>query len=200
MPRSRHAPYPQPAGRGRSPRPGQIDRATLSSWSFLTPFLAFLEEVRFLALLDLPGQGFCGVMIPVARLLLTCQLKILLGIGSINLVPPTLFRERALLKLVGYATTQLQAGCCSRGQLPIGPMHKNILAGAVERLTTDELAALLNGTASRLAERGYFDHSQGTFALDASLLETTPHYHGAGLTKRTERTVTRKKGVMRWSA
>jgi len=114
---------------------GQVDLVTLSTWSFLTPFLAFLEELRFYALLDLPGQGFCRVMIPVARLILTYQLKILLGIGSINLVPTTLFRERALLKLIGYTTTQLQAGCCQRGQLPIGPMHKNTLADAIERLT-----------------------------------------------------------------
>jgi hypothetical protein len=82
--------------------------------------LAFLEEVRFSALLDLPGEGFCRVMIPVARLILTYQLKILLGIGSINLVPTTLFRERALLKLIGYTTLQLQAGCCQRGLLALG--------------------------------------------------------------------------------
>ena len=104
---------------------GQVDLVTLSTWSFLTPFLAFLEEIRFYALLDLPGQGFCRVMIPVARLILTYQLKILLGIGSINLVPATLFRERALLKLIGYTTTQLQAGFCHRGHLTIGQMHKN---------------------------------------------------------------------------
>lgn len=175
---------------------GQVDFVTLSSWSFLLPFLAFLEEVRFLALLDLPGTGFCRVMIPVARLLLTYQLKILLGIGSINLVPTKLFRERALLKLIGYTALQLQAGCCCRGQLVIGPMHKNTLADAIERLTADELAALLNGTATRLAARGFFDQSQGTFALDASLLETSPHYHGAGRTKRTERKVNRKKEVV----
>jgi len=175
---------------------GQVDFVTLSSWSFLTPFLAFLEEMRFYALLDLPGQGFCRVMIPVARLILTYQLKVLLGIGSINLVPATLFRERALLKLIGYTTIQLQAGCCRRGHVPIGPMHKNTLADAVERLTAAELAAVLNGTATRLAAQGCFDHSRGTFALDASNLETTPHYQGAGKTKRIERKVTRKGEVI----
>lgn len=175
---------------------GQVGFVTLSTWSFLIPFLAFLEEVHFSALLDLPGQGFSRVMIPVARLILTYQLKILLGIGSINLVPTRLFRERALLKLIGYTTVQLQAGCCQRGWLSMGPMHKNTLADAVERLTATELAQLLNATATRLAARGFFDHSPGTFALDASLLETTPYYRGAGKTTRIERKVNRQRQVV----
>jgi len=176
--------------------PGQVDFVTLSTWSFLTPFLAFLEEIRFYALLDLPGQGFCRVMIPVARLILTYQLKILLGIGSINLVPTTLFRERALLKLIGYSAVQLQAGCCQRGDLSNGPMQKNTLADAVERLTVAELERLLNATATRLASQGCFDHSPGCFALDASTLETTPHYRGVGMTRRSERRVNRKGQVI----
>ncbi|MBV9278618.1 MAG: hypothetical protein JOZ41_00910 [Chloroflexi bacterium] len=74
---------------------GQVHLVALSTWSFPTPFLVFLEEIRVSASHDLPGAGFCRVMIPVARLLLTCQLKTLLGIGSLNLVPTTLFRYRS---------------------------------------------------------------------------------------------------------
>jgi hypothetical protein len=76
-------------------------------------------------------------------------------------------------------------------------MHKNTLADAVERLTVAELADLLSGTAARLAARGVFDRSLGTFALDASLLvETTRHDQGAGMTKRIKRKLTRTKAVI----
>src|SRR5437764_2583290 len=135
---------------------GRIDLVTVSGWGFVAPFLAFLDRVGYCALLDLEGQGFVRVMIPIARLVLTYHLKVLLGIGSINLVPTQLFRELALLQLIGYTTTQLQAGYCQRGHLAVGPMHKNTLADAVERLTPEELASVLNGTVQRLGARGCF--------------------------------------------
>lgn len=165
---------------------GQVDLVTICGWGFVGTFLAFLDELRFYALLDIEGKGFKRMMIPVARLIMTYQLKILLGIPSINLVPTKLFRDVALLKLVGYTTTQMQVGFCQRGHLEAGPMHKNTLADAVERLTAQELEYLLNETVRRLAERGFFEKSKGHFALDATDLETTAKCIGAGLKKYTE--------------
>jgi Transposase DDE domain len=175
---------------------GQIDLVTISGWGFVSSFLAFLDELEFFAVLDLEGKGFHRVLIPIARLVLTYQLKILLGIASINLVPTKLFREIALLRLIGYTTTQMQVGFCQRGNLSVGPMHKNTLADAVERLSADDLERVLNGTAQRLAERGFFAQSKGHFALDASDLPTTAQYTGAGLLTKTERKVTQAKQVV----
>jgi Transposase DDE domain len=175
---------------------GQVDLVTISGWGFVSSFLAFLDELEFFALLELEGKGFQRVLIPIARLILTYQLKILLGISSINLVPTKLFREIALLQLIGYTTIQLQVGFCQRGNLPGGPMHKNTLADAVERLNVDDLEAVLNGTARRLAQRGFFAQSTGHFALDASDLPTTPGYAGAGLLTKIERKVTKDKQVV----
>ncbi len=180
---------------------GRIDLVTVSGWGFVAPFLAFLDELQFFALLELPGTGFKRRLIPIARLVLTYEVKILLGIGSINLVPTKLFREIALLRLIGYTTTQMQVGFCQRGKLAVGPMHKNTLADAVERLTADELAELLNRTAQRLAERGFFVPSKGHFALDASDLPTTAKYVGAGLLKKTQKKITKDQQVVeieRW--
>ena len=165
---------------------GDISLVTISGWGFLASFLAFLDELNFYALLDIEGSGFKRVMIPISRIIMTYQLKILLGIPSINLVPTKLFRDKALLKLIGYTTTQMQVGFCQRGNLAAGPMHKNTLADAVERLSAAELEHLLNGTARRLAERGFFKNSKGHFALDATDLETTAKCSGAGLKKYTE--------------
>ena len=175
---------------------GHVDLVTISGWGFVSSFLAFLDELEFFAVLDLEGKGFQRVLIPIARLVLTYHLKILLGIASINLVPTKLFREIALLRLIGYTTTQMQVGFCQRGNLSVGPMHKNTLADAVERLSADDLERVLNGTAQRLAQRGFFAQSKGHFALDASDLPTTRTYTGAGLLTKTERKVTKDKQVV----
>ncbi len=173
---------------------GQITLVTISGWGFVASFLAFLDELRFYALLDIEGTGFKRVMIPIARVILTYQLKVLLGISSINLVPTKLFREVALLQLIGYTTIQMQVGFCQRGDLAAGPMHKNTLADAVEKLTAEELEFLLNETAKRLAAGGFLAKSKGHFALDATDLETTPKCVGAGLKTYREWKVVREKG------
>ncbi len=159
---------------------------TVSGWGFVGEFLAFLDEIGFYALLGIEGKGFVRVMVPIARLIMTYQMKVLLGISSINLVPTRLFRQVALMKLIGYTTAEMATGFCERGKLLSGPMHKNTLADAVERLRAEELEQVLNETASRLRARGFFAGSKGHFALDASDLETTAKYAGAGVKKYTE--------------
>jgi len=168
---------------------GQISQVTVSGWGLAARFVAFVEQLEYAALLEVDGQGFQRVMIPIARLLLTYHLKVLLGIPSMHLVPTTLFREVALLQLIGYTTAQLQAGFCQRGHLARGPMHRDTLAAAVERLTAAEVEGILNAAVQRLVARGCLRTSRGHFALDASDLETTPTCQGAGTKTVPERTL-----------
>jgi hypothetical protein len=163
-----------------------VTLVTVSGWGFVGDFLAFLDEISFYALLGIEGKGFVRVMVPIAKLIMTYQMKVLMGISSINLVPTKLFRQVALMKLIGYTTTELASGFCERGNLAAGPMHKNTLADAVERLSAEELEQMLNATARCLRARGFFAGSKGHFALDASDLETTASYSGAGIKKYTE--------------
>jgi hypothetical protein len=165
---------------------GDVTLVTVSGWGFVADFLAFLDQIGFHALLGIEGRGFMRVMIPVARLIMTYQMKVLLGISSMNLVPTKLFRQAALLKLIGYTEGEMAAGFCERGNLSAGPMHKNTLADAVERLSAGELEYVLNETAIRLRTRGLFEGSRGHFALDATDLETTSGYSGAGVKRYTE--------------
>ncbi len=174
----------------------RVELVTVTGWGFVESFLVFLDEIRFYALLGIEGKGYQRVMIPLAQLLMTYQLKVLLGISSMNLVPGKLFGERALMKLIGYTAEQLRAGYCLRGNLSAGPMHKNTLSDAIERLTPQEVERILNGAVRKLRERGYFHKSSGCFALDATELETTRKYQGAGVRKHTEKRVTKAKQVV----
>lgn len=175
---------------------GRVTLVTITGWGFVAEFLAFLEHLEYFAVLDLEGRGYQRVLIPLGRLVLTYQLKVLLGISSMNQVPTTLFREVALLQLIGYTATQLQAGFSHRGHLAHGPMHKNTLADALERLTAEEIEYVFNGAVQRLVARGCFAESAGHFALDATDLETTPRYEGAGVKTYVDRKVDKHKQVV----
>jgi hypothetical protein len=163
---------------------GEVTMVSNASWAFIEPFLLFLQEVGFFELIGVDGKKFRRQMIEVSLLIMTYSAKVLLGIPSINQVPERLFRDRALMLLIGYSTEQLLSGFCHRGNEDKDkPMHKNVLADAVEKLTAEEVAYILNGAVKRLAERGVFKQSQGHFALDSSDLETTEHYRGVGKKK-----------------
>jgi hypothetical protein len=87
-----------------------------------------------------------------------------LGVATlcVNQVPGRLFRDRAMLLLIGYSTDQMVSGFCYRGyEDKQKPMHKNVLADAVEKLTAEEVAYILNETVKGLAQPGVFKASQG---------------------------------------
>lgn len=160
---------------------GEVSMVGGTGWSFVEPFLAFLGEFGFYEVIQIDGERFIRKMMAVSLLILTYEVKVLLGLAGMNCVGKTLFRDIALLKLIGYSTQQLQEGFCQRGNGDKQkPLHKNVLADAVEKLTAQELEYILNSSIQRLAAKGVFAESQGHFALDGSDLETTALYRGVG--------------------
>lgn len=194
-------------GSGHGPRPtrnqkevakrliaGEVNMVGGTGWSFVEPFLAFLGEIGFYEVIQIDGERFVRKMMAVSLLILTYEVKILLGLAGMNCVGKTLFRDIALLKLIGYNTRQLQEGFCERGYGDKQkPMHKNVLADAVEKLTAPELETILNRSIQRLAAKGVFAESQGHFALDGSDLETTARYRDVGMKTVTEKHWSRKE-------
>ena len=167
---------------------GEVAMVGGTGWSFVEPFLAFLGELGFFDILRIDGEKFIRKMAEVSLLLLTYQVKVLLGLAGMNCLGQTLFRDWALLKLIGYTTAQLREGFCQRGKAgKQKPLHKNVLADAVEKLTPDEVSYILNESVKRLAARGVWAGSRGHFAPAATGLETTPRYRGAGVKTVTER-------------
>ena len=173
---------------------GEVSMVGGTGWSFVEPFLAFLGDVGFYEVIQIDGERFIRKMMAISLLILTYEVKVLLGLAGMNCVGPTLFRDIALLKLIGYTSQQLHEGFCQRGYGDKQkPMHKNVLADAVEKLTASELEYILNTSIQRLVEKGVFAESRGHFALDGSDLETTALYRGAGMKTVTERHWSRKE-------
>jgi len=171
---------------------GEVPLVCATAWGFVEGLLRFMEEVGFWEVLDIDGERFERKLVSVCQLLATYELKVLLGIVSINQVEMKLFREVALLRLVGYTTQQLQEGICQRGYGDHKPMHSSTLAEALARLTEQELDWLLQETVRKLVKRRVLWASNGHYALDASDMETSAKFKGAGRKTITERRRTRQ--------
>ncbi|GFP31245.1 hypothetical protein, partial [Candidatus Hakubella thermalkaliphila] len=97
-------------------RQGRSDFITGTGWGFFDKFFSFLYALGFLALLDIKAKGYERMMLPLVKLLTTYSLKILLGISSMNQVPFLLFREIALLQMIGFTAQEIKEGICNRGK------------------------------------------------------------------------------------
>lgn len=148
-------------------------------WGFLDKFLIFLKTVGFLECLDVAGEGYTRRMITVSKLLLTYQIKILMGISSMNQVPHLLFGDIGLLMMLGYTAEQIENGHCNRGKGKGNrPLHKDTLADSLDRFSPQELEGILNGGVTLLARLGFIKDT--TFLMDATDLPTTEKCKGAG--------------------
>ena len=175
---------------------GEVTMLSHAGWGFVERFLVFLHELGIYELLKVDGHRFYRQMFNLSLLLITYEIKVLLGISSMNQLGTRLFKDLALLRLIGYTADQLASGFCRRGkQDSQKPLHKNTLADAVEKLTHQELEQIFNGAIQRLAARGVFTSSNGVFALDSSDLETTTKYQGRGCRTKQEKHFSKGKIV-----
>ena len=86
-------------------REGDIDTITGTGWGFLDRFFYFLYSIRFFKITDIKSTGYRRIMLPLTMLITTYSIKILLGISSMNKIPNLLFREVALLSMIGFTAT-----------------------------------------------------------------------------------------------
>lgn len=93
---------------------GEVSMVGGTGWSFVEPLLAFLGEVGFYEIIQIDGERFIRKMMALSLLILTYEIKVLLGLSGVNCIGKTLFRDVALLKLIGYSTRQLQEGFSRR--------------------------------------------------------------------------------------
>lgn len=178
---------------------GDYEIVSGQGWGFFDRFFQFLRVLGFLVLLEIQGAGFERKMMAVSQLLLCYQAKILLGIGSMNAVPETLFKDIGLLKILGFTAKEIQQGTNERWkgrgkEKPSGPMHQQTLANALENFTAWEIELLVNEAVKLLSKHGFIRGS--IFALDATDLETTKKYKNCGRVTRKEKRVNKKGQVV----
>jgi len=153
-----------------------------AGWGFLDHFFIFLFSLGFFARIDFRPKRVKRVMIPTVLMILTYEVKQLMGISSMNQLEEHLFRDTALLKIIGFTARQIQEGFCCRGKgKRQGPMHRDTLADLLSRFTAKEVDFIL-AEAVRVLVKHKLIRGR-TYILDATDLPTTKSYKGCGMKK-----------------
>jgi Transposase DDE domain len=171
----------------------------LDEGALLDDFFYFLQQLGVVDLLnDVRSTAIQREMVPVVQYVLLYSVKTLFGVDSMNALPPLLFRDEALMRLVGFNAQQVRQGVCQRGAAKrrgprtTGPICPDTLAENIVQLNVRDLEALFNGVIRALAKMGLFAPKM-TGISDATDLETTAQYEGCGQVTR-RRKVTDKRG------
>jgi hypothetical protein len=153
-----------------------------AGWGFLDHFFIFLFSLGFLARVDFRLKRVKRVMVPTLLMILTYEVKQLMGISSMNQLEEHLFRDTALLKIIGFTARQIQEGFCQRGKgKRRGPMHRDTLADFLSRFTAKEVDFILEEAVRVLVKHKLVRGK--TYILDATDLPTTKRYRGCGVKK-----------------
>jgi len=164
-----------------------------AGWGFLDHFFIFLFSLGFFARIDFHPKRVKRVMIPTVLMILTYEVKQLMGISSMNQVEEHLFRDTALLKIIGFTARQIQAGFCHRGKgKRRGPMHRDTLADFLSKFSSKEVDFILREAVRVLVKHKLIRGR--TYILDATDLPTTKRYKGCGVKKVVRREWSSKEG------
>jgi hypothetical protein len=153
-----------------------------AGWGFLDHFFIFLFSLGFFARIDFRPKRVKRVMIPTVLMILTYEVKQLMGISSMNQLEEHLFRDTALLKIIGFTARQIQEGFCCRGKgKRREPMHRDTLADLLSKFSSKEVDFILREAVRVLVKHRLIRGR--TYILDATDLPTTKHYKGCGMKK-----------------
>jgi len=153
-----------------------------AGWGFLDHFFIFLFSLGFFARIDFRPKRVKRVMIPTVLMILTYEVKQLMGIASMNQLEEHLFRDTALLKIIGFTARQIQEGFCCRGKgRRQGPMHRDTLADFLSKFSSKEVDFILKEAVRVLVKHRLIRGR--TYILDATDLPTTKRYKGCGMKK-----------------
>jgi len=164
-----------------------------AGWGFLDHFFIFLFSLGFFARIDFRPKTVRRVMIPTVLMILTYEMKQLMGISSMNQLEEHLFRDTALLKIIGFTARQIQDGFCQRGKgKHRGPMHRDTLADFLSKFSSKEVDFILREAVRVLVKHRLIRGR--TYILDATDLPTTKRYKGCGVKSVVKREWSSKEG------
>ncbi len=164
-----------------------------AGWGLLDHFFIFLFSLGFFARIDFHPHRVKRVMIPTVLMILTYEMKQLMGISSMNQLEAHLFRDTALLKIIGFTARQIQEGFCRRGKgKRRGPMHRDTLGDFLSKFSSQEVDFILREAVRVLVKEKLIRGR--TYILDATDLPTTKHYKGCGVKKGVRKEWNGKEG------
>lgn len=157
------------------------DSSSTTGMGCFDGLFCFLIESGFFGLFNFRPDCRKRVMIPLAYFLSLYGLKVICELDSLNRVSTQLFRNRALLEMIGFTGVHFEKGFSARnqgGQLPFNITTMGKLFGDFSLKQTD--AFFVNALQTLAGHR--FLHA-GTYILDATPLyvsNSAKTYEGTG--------------------
>jgi hypothetical protein len=165
----------------------------LDEGAVLADVFHFLPAIGVMALLEaVHGPAIQREMVPYVHDILLSGLKTLVGLESMNALPPLLVSDAAVMQLVGFNAQQVRRGVCQRGaakrqgERTPGPIGPDTLAKQSVKWNLRDREAVFQGAVRALAKAGVFA-AKVTGMVAATDLETTRCSAGCGpVTRRVK--------------
>lgn len=175
---------------------GIWDDASMTGWGRLDEFIYFLHEMKFFKILTDIELEIIRRGIPHYLLLSTFCAKILLGIPSVRKVKENLFREKAVLQLLGYTVVAIENGFSKRNRGKSSPINVDDLRNIMKKVSPKKMEKICNLALKVMVKKRLI--KGGVYALDATkLLVTGKTYEGIGEITKIEEVIDKKTGEIK---
>jgi hypothetical protein len=107
-------------------------------------------------------------MIPLIYLLSTYSLKVILRISSLNRIDSFLFKDRALLEMIGFTGVHFEEGFSRRNKGKHLPFNVSTLGKLIGDFSLSQTDTIFTNSLKLLSKNGFI--KKGVFAIDSTPL------------------------------
>ncbi|MFH0795470.1 MAG: transposase [Candidatus Omnitrophota bacterium] len=160
------------------------DRATACGLGNFDRLFAFFCQMDLFSLFDFRPKARQRIMIPTVLLLSTYSAKIICEMNSLNQVDMQLFKDRALLEMIGFTGVQIEEGFSKRSKGRHLPFNISTLGKLMPDFSPAETNSLFSNQFALLAQKNFVP--SGIFAADSTPLYVSFHskYPNTGIIKK----------------
>lgn len=145
---------------------------------------AFFHQMALFFLFDFKPQARQRIMIPTVLLLSTYSAKIICEMNSLNQLDMELFKNRALLEMIGFTGAQIEVGFSRRSKGRHLPFNVSTLGKLMPDFSLAETNSLFSRQFALLTQKRFVP--SGIFAADSTPLYVSFHskYPNTGVVKK----------------
>ena len=147
----------------------EYDKASVTGLGNFDGLFCFLNEVDFPALFNFRPDCRQRVMIPTVYFLSTYSLKIICELDSLNRIDEQLFKDRALLEMIGFTGVHFEKGFSNRNHGKHLPFNITTLGKLFRDFSPVQRDSFFSNSFTVLANHEFIP--KGTYIVDA-----TPFY------------------------
>jgi len=146
----------------------EYDKASVTGLGNFDGLFCFLVEINFPSLFDFRPDCRQRVMIPLVYLLSCYSLKVICELDSLNRIEDQLFKDRAVLELIGFTGVHFQKGFSNRNRGRHLPFNITTLGKLFRDFVPSQTEELFSNSFSLLSKHKFIP--TGTYIVDATEL------------------------------